>query len=228
MNVIRLPALVALLGLFMATTGTGARADTVSIGGTYSGQFDMIVNGQVGSYGGGNVGGSSGVSGGNAMTFAAFFCADLFTDANLNTTYSATYNQSGVIGGHAVVAAGQIAWLIDNIARDLTTQAEYQGLQGLIWELESPGVVQFDTNDNSASAVAYYHAYMTALGSNTAPVSDVYWVNPVNGLGQYAYQGFVAATHQQLTAAPEPASLAMLGAGLAGLAGLRRRGQNQA
>jgi hypothetical protein len=201
-----------------------AQADTVTVGNTYSGAFDMIVNGSVDAgVGGGNVGGSSGVIGGVTYNWAAFYCADLFTDASLNTTYNGLYNQTGVIGGNAVVNAGQIAWLVVNIGTTLTTQAQFQGLQGVIWTLESPGIVSWDYADNSAASTEWYTTFTTELGTHTAPVSDVWWINPINGNGDYAYQGFVAA---DWTEVPEPVSVTLLGTGalaLAAMVGSRRR-----
>ena len=208
-----------------------ARADSVSVGTTYSGVFSMIVDGNRVSEGGGNVAGSTGVINGTLINFAALYCVDQFTGAALGANYTTTYNASGVINGQTLAAAGQIAWLMVNIAPGLASQAQFQALQGLIWQLESPTytghVVQFDTNTayNSPAAVGYFNSYVAALGSNVAPVSSVYWINPQNTAGQYAYQGFVAVASQPYgqTGIPEPASFAVLGAGFVGLAAVRRR-----
>ena len=207
------------------------RADTVTLGTAYSGNFKMLEAVGTGPYsvvqeGGGSVGGSSGNIAGNNVYFAYFYCVDIYTNANLGSTYTSTYNTNATINGSTVTAAGQVAWLMLHIAPTLTTQAQYQGMQGLIWTLENPTgsakPVQWDTADNSAAATSYYNTYQSLLGGNTDSVSSLYWINPINpSTGVYTYQGFVADTWTQI---PEPSTIALFGISLVAFAGMRRRG----
>ena len=219
-----------LLALALITTAPAARADSISLGGTYSGTFSMLVDGTPVAEGGGNIGGSSGVKGGVPFNFIGLYCVDQFTGASLNTTYTAHYNNTGTINSQVLPAAGQIAWLMLNIAPNISTQAQYQALQGLIWQLESPAngkIIQYNSAANSTAANTFFNTYLAQLGTKTAPVSGVHWINPVNAQGVYAYQGLVGVTQAQRDAVqtPEPASFALFGAGLAALAALRRRRQ---
>jgi hypothetical protein len=207
-----------------------ARADSLYVGTTYSGAIKMVVDGGTVSEGGGHIGGSSGEIGGIPLAFIAMYCADQFTGASLGATYPALYNLEGNIGGKTLEAAGQIAWLMLNIAPTLTTQAEYQAMQGLIWQLLGPQsghTVAFATaaGTNSAAAIGHFNTYLAALGSHTAPVSSVWWINPQNSQNQYGYQGFVAVTASQPFDAqvPEPAALVLFGSALLGLAWARGR-----
>lgn len=205
-----------------------ALADSITLGTNYSGTFDMLINASAGSTsytatqeGGGNVSGSYGIIGGTQVNLGFVFCADIFTDATLGATYTASFNTSATINTGTLADAGQIAWLMLNIAPTATTQAQMQGLQGLMWTLEYSSRVKWDTADNSASATSWYNTYLSELGSNTANVSRIYWVDPLNSNGTYGYQGFAVATWSQIPEAPSAALLATSAALL--LASRRRR-----
>lgn len=213
------PLAVAFALAAMTAVAAPARGDTITVGNTYSGNFSMLINGVASTEGGGSVGGSYGVINGVTTPFAFLYCVDIFTNAVLGSTYTATYNNTATINSKTVVNAGQVAWLMLNLAPQLTTQAQYQAMQGLVWTLENPGVVAWDYTNNSATATSYYTQYSSLLGSNTASVARLSWINPVNAQGAYSYQGFVAETWIQIA---EPHSLALFATFSLMLLGLTR------
>ena len=151
-----------------------------------------------------------GASGAIGAAFLKHFEND--PHCSLAVGLSPSLDAADTVNGQTLAAAGQIAWLMLHVAPGLTTQAQYQALQGLIWQLEGPGsghTVQFNTTPgvNSAAAIGYFNTYLATLGTNTAPASSVWWINPQNSQNQYGYQGFVAVTARQRDeAVPEPAA----------------------
>ena len=187
-----------LLGLFITVSAQAANVNysgTVTLGGTSSGGFWMNVNGTNKFEAGGNITGSSvSITGLGSLSLTQMYCVDLFSNATLNTTYQASFNADAIINNVVLTAGGKIAWLINNVAPTATSTAQYQALQGLIWELLYPGSVVYNSSLNSASANAYHNQYLALLGNNTAAVNSVLWINPLNAPnGTYAYQGFVGA-----------------------------------
>jgi hypothetical protein len=216
----------------LATFGAPALADTITLGGSYNAGIYMIENGVATPEGGGNVTVSTAVIGGNEVDLQQLYCVDLFDNVSPSTTYGSIFTNDGTVNGNAVADAGEIAWLILNIAPVATTAVQQSALQALLWTFESGTVINgnvqtvaFDTKDNSAAVVAAYNSYVAALGTNTAPVSDVYWVTPQSGAG-VVNQGLVALTGGQLStydgSLPEPSTYAVFAIGLLGLAALRR------
>lgn len=187
-----------LLGLFITVSAQANNINysgTVTLGNNTSGGFWMNINGTPTKEAGGNITTSSvSITGLGSLTLTQMYCVDLFANANTNTTYNASFNANAVINNVVLTAGGKIAWLMNNVAPTATSTAQYQALQGLIWELLYPGSVVYNSSLNSVSANAYHNQYLALLGNNTAAVNSVLWINPLNGPnGTYAYQGFVGA-----------------------------------
>ena len=222
------PSLVILAAL--ALVATAAHADSFTTGSFFSGNQTNLgssagfttfsFDGHTESGAAGNFTGSTGVVNGVETSFADVYCVDLNDTINLNTTYKATYSTTGVVNGSKVNNAGEIAWLLTNLAPEATTTAENMGLQAAIWKIEYGSNFNLITSDNSAAVDAAYAADLAALGSNTEAVSSVLWMSPSSG-SDCDGQGQVILP---VSPVPEPATLTQFGTGLLGLAGkLRRR-----
>ena len=221
LSCLRFLALSAALTLSAAS----AHADTFSTGPFYSGnqnnfssgEISFVLNGVSETGAAGNLAGSTGVVNGRPTSFTQVFCVDLADDIYLNTTYAASYTTNGVVKGAPVNNAGEIAWLLLNRAPLDTTTAQNEGVQAAIWSVEYSGFSLASGND--PAVVAAFNADLAALGSNTASVSSVDWMTASNGDGSFAQaQACLPAAN-----APEPSSLALLGTGLASVAGTLRR-----
>ncbi len=170
-----------------------------------------------------NAGGSIGLPPNNGsvdgVTTPFLYCVEITTDINVPGTYYADLSSTGIIHGALIPNAGQLAWLIDYIAPNATTSDLQEGLQAAIWQQVYGSNFSVDPVNTSPGIYTAYQAALTALGGNTAPVSDVLWISPYNSNGSPAQAQITAFSHP----VPEPSSLVLLGIGLCAYAGLRLR-----
>lgn len=200
------------------------KANTLKLGNSSS-SILMSVNGAQTTYGGGPYTPSHL----NGVMLDFLYCVDLFKTVTLGQEYATTaVNRDGVIYGDPLRNAGQVAWLLDSYAVEADTKDERVALQAAIWHVandgrEINGITQNITIGSyvSLNQKNLYDGYITALGNNSSDVGNYLWITPgkdtING-GVIEYQGLVGSSP-----VPVPAAAWLLGAGLVGLVGIRRK-----
>jgi hypothetical protein len=215
-------AAIALLSI-AATAGAGHLLDTGS--GYQTGPLYVTVTGHNGDSSFYSTSGSIGLPpnyaalDGIAVPF--MYCVDIFTDINVRGVYNADISTAGIINGASISNAGQIAWLIDDVGFTATTPDQQEGLQAAIWQQVYGAAFSVDSVNTGAGIYSNYLADISALGSHTAPVSDVLWITPYDGNGAPLQGQVVPAFGTQI---PEPSTIALLGLGVC-CYGLRLRKQ---
>ncbi|HEY1603388.1 MAG TPA: PEP-CTERM sorting domain-containing protein [Pirellulales bacterium] len=151
------------------------------------------------------------------------YCVEITTNINVPGSYFATLSDAGIVHGGLLSNAGQVAWLLDNIAPGATSADAQEGLQAAIWSQVFGANFGLATGpgETSAAIQGFYNADLAALGTNTSPLSDVIWISPYNSDGSNA-QGLVTSSSHPV---PEPSTAILLGLGIASLVGysLRKR-----
>jgi PEP-CTERM motif len=199
---------LAVLGLMAALAlGKPAQADsTLQIGSTYPPGFNFTLFGNYVTESGGNI--TSDFLDGKPLTY--LYCIAANVDIDVPGTYDVTLSTAGVYNGNVVNNAGEISWLLTNLASSAVTQDEQSGLQGAIWKQIYGANFVLDQVNNDANLVAAYNADITALGTNTAPLSNLIWITPYNADTSVA-QGLIT-----LNSVPEPSSFVLAGSGVLG------------
>jgi hypothetical protein len=199
----------------LAFSSVALQADSLYVGTNYN---SIPLN--IGPEGGGSIT----VSTLNGVALPWVYCVDLYETVTVGVDYNnTTVTSNGMVtendlppgtSSGVVNNAGAVAWLLDHYATpaigDTTAQV---ALQAAIWH-EVYGVVALNP---SSGSITDYNSYLAALGSNTAPLSDVRWFSPaITGSGT-VYQALVG---------PVPdggMTLMLLGGALVGLETLRRK-----
>jgi hypothetical protein len=152
----------------------------------------------------------------NSTPLTATYCLDTDLGLGVPANFSgATVTHDATVWGQTVPHAGAISWLLIQRGPTAKTPEQQDALQAAIWHVEygttltQSGGFQLDGADNkrnpfieggynAAKLVSDYKADLAALGSKTAPISDVLWItpNPDSGYppsrGNGSAQGLVA------------------------------------
>jgi hypothetical protein len=141
------------------------------------------------------------------------YCVQAFNAIGLST-YESKIDGSGIIHGYLVPNAGQISWLVSNVAPTIGSNLDKQtGLQAALWNLSATKGHSFSMSPLADPvAYGYYNRYLADSAGQSELLDQISWISPSNRDLSPA-QGLVSST--LFMPVPEPSTYAMALAGLA-------------
>ena len=224
--------LLSILALAVVLGGSVARADDLSLAGSYN-TFNFVIGGSDQSVGGGEVGGSADTLtiGSTTIDLAYVYCVDIWDVVYVPGNYTATttthtasvteesHYSDGLTSPTSIGAgaysgtvnhAGQVAWLLDTYATGAEgSTAAQEALQAAIWHTIYGSGYDLSVTDYASNTTIMedYTADLAALGSNTDSTANLDWFSPGISGSSTVYQALVAGPGP----VPEPASIVLLG-----------------
>lgn len=160
----------------------------------------------------------------DGVTLPYLYCVSVTTDISVPGTYTSVVTTDGTIFGTPLTNAGEVAWLLTNLAPSATTGDAESGLQSAIWSVLYGSNYNLGTG-NPADVYTYAAADLAALGTNTAPLSDLIWLSNYDSYGNHVQPFIALNSDPDPGPIPEPSSivLGLIGAlGIAGYSSCRR------
>ena len=154
----------------------------------------------------------------NGQSLPFLYCVDVNDYFYPGSTYNATVSRNGTLFGSStpVQNAGRIVWLLETYATAANSNTIQQAaLQLSIWAQEYGPNFIVDSGTGQSIINAYNAIANAGIGTTTDQAT---WISPYNSDGSHA--------QAQVTLTPEPASMAMIGIGVSGVAAfswVRRR-----
>jgi hypothetical protein len=217
----------SVMALSVSLVTGSALAATLKVGGDYANGLSIKIDGNVRNTGGGNF--LTSYLDDKKLDY--MYCIDILHSINPSSTYNTIVSKNAQLAGRSeitVANAGKIAWLVSTQAKTAVTKDQQAGLQAAIWKQVYGNRFELLTKTTAKNIQAAYSNYITALGSNTAPLNSVLWLDPRGGASGTKN----AATHYQDQVAwgngfglvtPIPAALWLFGSAGVGLMSFKRR-----
>jgi hypothetical protein len=213
----------SVMALSISLMSASALAATLKVGGDYVGGLNIKIDGKV----------KNGVIGGNFLTsyldsdkLNYMYSIDIFHDIHANDSYNTIVSKNAQLAGRSEITAanaGKIAWLVSTQAKTAVTKDQQAGLQAAVWKQVYGN--RFELLATTAKTIrTAYSNYITALGSNSAPLNSVLWLDPRGGAKNAThYQDQVAWGNGFGLVTPIPAALWLFASGVTGLIGIATR-----